>query len=157
MHVVGRNNLKQMQLLYKKNIVPAEQGRVTTVGFISDVYRFSGAADLIISRAGATNLAEFAMQGKACIIIPSPFLTGGHQLKNAQILADDKAVEVIDEAKILDDPNRLAKHVSLLIKHPEKLLNLANNFSRFAKPNATHDLSCLLLKVANDSSQKLIP
>ena len=83
-HVVGRKNLPDMQADYAAHLSAAEQGRVIVSGYVDDVYLYSGAADLIVTRAGATNLAEFAVQGKACIVVPSAFLAGGHQLKNAR-------------------------------------------------------------------------
>ncbi len=84
-HIVGENNILKMNKKYD-NEIKINRERVMVLGFIKDVYRYSGAADLIITRAGATNIAEFAVQAKACILIPSPYLTGGHQLKNAQYL-----------------------------------------------------------------------
>jgi UDP-N-acetylglucosamine--N-acetylmuramyl-(pentapeptide) pyrophosphoryl-undecaprenol N-acetylglucosamine transferase len=123
----------------------AEQGRIKVFGYISDIYRYSGAADLIITRAGATNLAEFALQGRACIIIPSPFLTGGHQLKNAQYMAEQSAGAILQENDFLADPNRLAKQVSDLLRDDAARHLYEKNVSKFAKPNATKDLAALIL------------
>jgi UDP-N-acetylglucosamine--N-acetylmuramyl-(pentapeptide) pyrophosphoryl-undecaprenol N-acetylglucosamine transferase len=145
-HVVGRINEADMQQFYTGALSPAELRRVQVFGFISDVYRYSGAADSIISRAGATNLAEFALQGKACIIIPSPFLTGGHQLKNAQYLVDQSAAQVIDETDLRTDPNRLAKQVSKLLRDPAQQHELGAHLHEFAKPRATQELAKLILQ-----------
>ena len=147
-HVVGRTNEAGMQQLYTGALSPAELRRVQVFGFISDVYHYSGAADIIISRAGATNLAEFALQGKACIIIPSPFLTGGHQLKNAQYLVDQSAAQVIDETDLRTDPNRLAKQVSKLLRDPAQQHELSVHLHKFAKPRATQELAKLILQTS---------
>lgn len=144
-HGVGRANETDMRALYAEKLSSAEQGRLQVHGFISDVYRYSGAADVIITRAGATNLAEFALQGKACIVVPSPFLTGGHQLKNAQFLANEQAVLVLDEADLAADPNRLAGQVSDLLNDPEKRQELSSRLAKFAKPKATRELAQLIL------------
>jgi UDP-N-acetylglucosamine--N-acetylmuramyl-(pentapeptide) pyrophosphoryl-undecaprenol N-acetylglucosamine transferase len=144
-HVVGRANQTDMQQQYDRQLSAEDRGRVQVLGFISDVYRYSGAADVVISRAGATNLAEFALQGKACIVIPSPFLTAGHQLKNAQYLAEQGAALVIDESELAADPNRLAKQVTQLLHNPAKRAKLSVHMASFARPQATQDLAQLIL------------
>lgn len=144
-HCVGSANKSDMDAYYNSNLTPDEQGRLQVFGYLSDVHRYSAAADVIITRAGATNLAEFAVQGKACVVIPSPFLTGGHQLKNAQYLADQHAAVVIDEADLTADPNRLAKQVSKLLSQPAKRQELSARIATFGKPNATHAIAQLIL------------
>jgi len=146
LQAAGRGNQADINRIYEKELSEAEQGRVKTYGFIDDVYRYSGAADVIITRAGATNLAEFALQGRACVVVPSPFLAGGHQLKNAQYLAEQQAAVVINERELLEDPNRLARAVSDLIDQPDRQKQLAEQLSHFAKPKATAELAGLILE-----------
>lgn len=93
----GRANEALLREQYQVDLSPEAFQRVQVAGFLHDVYRYSGAADIIVTRAGATNLAEFAVQGKACIVVPAPFLAGGHQLKNAAYLAEKQATEQISE------------------------------------------------------------
>ena len=145
LHSAGRNNEADIQAAYQAKLSPAEQDRVRVQGFIDDVYRYSGAADIVVTRAGATNLAEFALQGKACIVIPSPFLAGGHQLKNAHYLADQRAAVVLDEAALMADPNRLARQVSALLHNPKHQRELGDRLAKFAKPQATAELTQLIL------------
>ncbi len=149
-HVAGRANEADMKKLYNDILTPGEQGRVRVFGYLSDVYLYSGAADIIVSRAGATNLAEFAVQGKACVVIPSPFLSGGHQLKNARYLADHQAIELLNESDISADPNRLAKQVSALVHDTDRQRELGSYLSNFAKPQATQEIAQLLLKQGGD-------
>jgi UDP-N-acetylglucosamine--N-acetylmuramyl-(pentapeptide) pyrophosphoryl-undecaprenol N-acetylglucosamine transferase len=144
-HSAGRNNQAEVAELYRQNLGGKEQGRVRVFGFINDVYRYSGAADLVITRAGATNLAEFAVQGKACVVIPSAFLVGGHQLKNARYLADQQAAAVIKEDDLAADPNRLAKQVSRLLNDDKKRDDLGGRLAGFAKPDAAADIAKLIL------------
>lgn len=144
-HGVGRANEAIMRQTYSNDLSADELNRLHLFGYESDIYLYSGAADLIITRAGATNLAEFAVQGRACIVIPSPYLTSGHQLKNAQYLADNQAAVVLSESDIQADPNRLAKQVSDLLKNLPRRAELATNLARFAKPDATRDLAKLII------------
>lgn len=148
MHGVGRANEAGMKSLYQEKLSEEEQGRLRVDGYINDLYRYSGAADLVITRAGATNLAEFALQGEACLVVPSPFLAGGHQLKNAQYLADKQAALVLAENDLTDDPHRLARQVSDLFKDPALQKKLASNLAQFAKPEATKELAALILEQA---------
>ncbi len=145
-HGVGRANESAMRTTYEQSLTKPEQARVQVYGYLQDVYRYSGATDVIITRAGATNIAEFALQSRACIVIPSPFLAGGHQIKNAEYLQNQQAAIVLEEADILADPNRLAKQVSALLSHPEKRHQLEENLASFAKPQATQELAHVILQ-----------
>jgi UDP-N-acetylglucosamine--N-acetylmuramyl-(pentapeptide) pyrophosphoryl-undecaprenol N-acetylglucosamine transferase len=151
-HVVGRANLTDMESFYKTELPQEEQGRVQVLDFIQDVYRYSGAADIVITRAGATNLAEFAVQGKACIVVPSPFLAAGHQLKNGQYLAEQGAALVIDENDLTNDPNRLAKQVAQLLHNPDQTKALEAKLAGFARPNATQAITKLILEQTDETA-----
>ena len=70
-HITGRGFDGSVRKEYEKILSKADLKRVVIKEFVTDLYRYSGAADLIIARGGATNIAEFASQHKACIIIPS--------------------------------------------------------------------------------------
>jgi UDP-N-acetylglucosamine--N-acetylmuramyl-(pentapeptide) pyrophosphoryl-undecaprenol N-acetylglucosamine transferase len=145
-HVAGRANEAALKALYERELTEAGQGRVKVFGYLPDVYRYSGAANVVITRAGATNLAEFALQGKACIVVPSPVLAGGHQLKNAQYLHDQGAALVLNESDLMADSNRLAKQVSELLRDPTRQLALGKQLATFAKPQATRELAQVILK-----------
>jgi UDP-N-acetylglucosamine--N-acetylmuramyl-(pentapeptide) pyrophosphoryl-undecaprenol N-acetylglucosamine transferase len=148
-HVVGRANEAAIKHLYEAELTPGQQQRVKVFGYLEDVYRYSGAADLVITRAGATNLAEFALQAKACIVVPSPFLTGGHQLKNAAYLEEQGAVAVLPEDELTDDSNRLAKLVTTILNDPQTRAALEEKFSKFANANAAEKLAKLILDQIN--------
>jgi UDP-N-acetylglucosamine--N-acetylmuramyl-(pentapeptide) pyrophosphoryl-undecaprenol N-acetylglucosamine transferase len=147
-HVVGRANEAEMRKAYLSELPVDAQGRVQIMSFIPDVYRYSGAADIVICRAGATNLAEFAVQGKACIVVPSSFLAGGHQIKNAGYLAEQGAAAIITEDDLTDDPNRLAKQVAGLLHNPQQIEALGKKLAAFAQPHATQTIAKLILEQA---------
>jgi UDP-N-acetylglucosamine--N-acetylmuramyl-(pentapeptide) pyrophosphoryl-undecaprenol N-acetylglucosamine transferase len=151
LHGAGRANEADLKAAYAKSLAESELRRVEVHGFIKDVYRYSGAADIVITRAGATNLAEFALQGKPCIVVPSPFLTGGHQLKNAEYLERKNAVIVLEESSLLDNPHRLAKQVSELLRDNSERATLARGLHQFAKPHASEELAKLIIDQANEA------
>jgi len=145
-HTVGRGNEKTMNSLYQETLTPDEFKRTFVEGYLTDLYKYSGAADLIIARAGATNLAEFAAQGKACIIVPNPQLTGGHQLKNAAYLAAHQAIEIITENDISRNDNLFEQKIHSLLDSQDQRDLLKTNLTTFAQPNASTQIAELLLE-----------
>jgi UDP-N-acetylglucosamine--N-acetylmuramyl-(pentapeptide) pyrophosphoryl-undecaprenol N-acetylglucosamine transferase len=145
---VGRQHEAQVKKLNEAKLTTEQQGRVIVKGYIEDLYRYSGAADVIIMRAGATNLAEFAIQGKACLVVPNPQLTGAHQTKNAQYLAKQHAVEVVEEAQLKQDPTILKQRIKDLLTNERKQIELATSIAKLAHISAAHDLAVLLLEQA---------
>ena len=91
-HLAGRSLEVATSTAYDAILAPEARKRVMVQGFITGLYKYIGAADVVIARGGATNLAEFAVQAKACIIVPASQLVGNHQVKNAQVYADRGAI-----------------------------------------------------------------
>jgi len=149
--LAGQSQERVVRDAYQKVLGPANQDRVVVEGFISGLYRYSGAADVVITRAGATTLAEFAVQHKACVIVPNPFLTGGHQLKNAQILADRHACIDVTEQQLDANPEVLSGAVSRLLDNPKERQELSEELGKLAHAQAAGELAMLLLKEAKKS------
>jgi UDP-N-acetylglucosamine--N-acetylmuramyl-(pentapeptide) pyrophosphoryl-undecaprenol N-acetylglucosamine transferase len=149
-NIVGRANIEQVKKSYDEALDDDQRERVQLLDFIDNVYEYSGAADLIVSRGGATNIAEFAMQSKACIVVPSSYLTGGHQLKNAEFLEDNSAAVIVKDTDLAADSNRLAKPISRLLQDPAELTKLGKSLSKFARPDATSEIAELILKAIDE-------
>ncbi len=145
-HTVGRGNVTSMCDLYQQTLDSKDLKRVVIEGYLTDLYKFSAAADLIIARAGATNLAEFAAQRKACIIVPNPQLTGGHQLKNAAYLAEQNAIKIVTEKDIAHDKSIFENTIRALLDNQEQRDALSINLATFAQPNASILIAELLMK-----------
>src|SRR5262249_50128269 len=138
---------------YKQELSPKDQSRVVVKGFVNNLYQYSGAADVMVARAGGTSLAEFAAQAKACVVVPAPHLAGGHQLKNAQVLADRKAIKLVSEAVLQEDHHALMPALTDLLDHPDKAAALGKRLSSLARPNAAHLLAVLLLEVVDSAAK----
>lgn len=119
--------------------------RLTVLEFLDGMYRYSGAADVIVTRAGANAMAEFGVQGKACIVIPSPTLAGGHQLHNAEYLAQQQAAVIIDEGNMRNNPQILQHAIEDLLTNKLKARSLADKLQTLAIPDAARRLAQLLL------------
>jgi UDP-N-acetylglucosamine:LPS N-acetylglucosamine transferase len=75
-------------------------------------------------------------------------LAAGHQLKNAEYLADQDAALVLDEDELTSDANRLAKQLSGLLRDPARRQRLGRNLAKFSKPDATREITDLITKQA---------
>jgi UDP-N-acetylglucosamine--N-acetylmuramyl-(pentapeptide) pyrophosphoryl-undecaprenol N-acetylglucosamine transferase len=122
--------------------------RVTILGYTTTLHTYSAASDIVICRAGATALAEFAAQGRACIVVPNPFLTAGHQLKNAAYMANLGAVKLVNETNGQIDAKVLVQTVSSLLDSPSERVQLGQAFHATAKSGAAKQLAMLLLEQA---------
>lgn len=144
-HIAGQNNEREVKDKYGQILKDVSNKRVTVLGFSPEFYKYTAAADLIVSRAGATTLAEFAVASKPCILVPSPFLTGGHQTKNAEKLSEEGAAEIVQN----DAPaEALLGKIVKLLGNPKKRQALGKRLAATAKPNASGELADLLLKIA---------
>lgn len=116
--------------------------------FIMGLAPLFGAADVVVTRAGATSIQELSAMAKAAIIVPNPFLTGGHQLKNAAVYEKAKAALIIDEDEMVANPGVLRKALQILIEDPKKRDILGKRLHTFAKPEAAVDMASLLVDAA---------
>lgn len=144
-HTVGRGNELATNKIYQHNLDAVDLKKVKVEGYLTDLYRYSAAADVIVARAGATNLAEFASQAKACVIVPNPQLTGGHQLKNAAYLAEKEAIEIVTEQDIVRDNSKLEHAIQRLLGDEDLRSKLGKNLSAFANSNSANQLARILL------------
>ncbi|MDB5170632.1 MAG: UDP-N-acetylglucosamine--N-acetylmuramyl- (pentapeptide) pyrophosphoryl-undecaprenol [Candidatus Saccharibacteria bacterium] len=150
-HIAGRALHKSVAAAYDNELPADARARVVVKGFIGDLYRYSGAADVVIARGGATNLAEFAAQAKACIIIPSKQLIWN--IKNTEALLDRQAVVTLTEAQS-EQERRLASVVSDLFDHVSKREALGAALASLARPDSAKELAVLILDEAKSSKVK---
>ena len=104
------------------------------------------AADLVISRAGATSLAELAHLRKAAILIPLANAAQDHQRINAQIMEVAEAVRVISQENL--GRNILLQNIRNLLDDKEIREVLRQNIGRFDYPNAARDIAQLTFRLA---------
>jgi UDP-N-acetylglucosamine--N-acetylmuramyl-(pentapeptide) pyrophosphoryl-undecaprenol N-acetylglucosamine transferase len=96
------------------------------------------AADIIISRAGASSVSELCIVGKPVVFVPSPYVAEDHQTKNAEAISTKNAAILIPQ-KELD--SQFQVQFSELINSEEKQNKLSQNIKALALVNATKDIA----------------
>jgi len=130
-------------------VTPEADDRFQLHAFVSSgMASMLGAADVVVTRAGATTLLELAALARPTILVPNGYLTGGHQLKNAAAYAENGAVEVIDEHELEANPQLLVDMLTSLLVNPEQLKRMSKAFHEFAKPNAAIEMADMIESAA---------
>jgi len=142
-HVAGDMHSASLATDYTNTLESSLRGQVIVQGFTQDIYISQGAADVVVARAGATQLAEMAIQNLAVIVVPGR-LAGGHQDKNAQQLSSRKAVIAVAYAN-RDD---LLVNILALLGDKKQRQTLAATLGMLARPEAAADLAKIVLRIA---------
>ena len=108
-----------------------------------------GAADVVVSRAGATTIAELASLKKAVILVPFERLPGSHQVKNAERLQSAGAVEVLNDSDMMQDPTKLLALIRHLANSPVTRAKLADKLHSEARGGAARALAEIILKAVS--------
>jgi len=103
-------------------------------------------ADVIVSRAGSTSIAELTAVGRAAILVPLPTAADDHQTKNAEVLARSGAAEVIAQKDLTGA--LLADHVLALARDGQRRQAIATAARTFARPNAAKAIVDKALELA---------
>ena len=103
--------------------------------FFSDMAEIYSQADLIISRAGATTLAELTVFHKPVILIPFPFAADNHQEINGQYLVEAGAGLMFRQADLTGD--KLGMEIKRVLEDKKLLAEMAENSGKVARPEAT--------------------
>ena len=130
--------------LYFEEYKKYNSENVQVVAFIEKMDFVYAAADVIISRAGASSVSELCIVGKPVIFIPSPNVAEDHQTKNAKAIVDKKGALLLKESQ-LDAEFSLV--FEALLKDPEKQKQLSENIKELALPEATKQIVDEIVKL----------
>lgn len=111
--------------------------------YINSTMDYMSAADVIITRAGASTLAEIAVVGTPPIIIPSPWVAQDHQTHNARALSDQGGGITLLEK----DRDQFWQTLKDYLYDEERLAKTRERLAQLAKPNATHDIANEVFKL----------
>ena len=114
--------------------------------FISDMGAAYQAADLVISRAGASSISEFCLIGKPVILVPSPNVAEDHQTKNAMALVNVKAAIYVKDS----EASKLLLPLAIdTVKDEEKLASLKEHILKLALPDSAEIIAKEVIKLAH--------
>ena len=134
---------------YSEEIAKRLQGEklpnLKVTDFITDMGTAYKAADLVISRAGASSISEFCLIGKPVILVPSPNVAEDHQTKNALALANRDAAIYVKDAEA---PATLLELAVKTVNDEEKLKSLSENVLKLALPDSAEIIAKEVIKLA---------
>ena len=113
--------------------------------FIPDMAKAMCDADLVVSRAGATSLAELAVLGRGTVLVPYPFASHGHQEQNARVWEEAGAGRVVLESELTAD--RLASILEELLSEPGKIRRMAEIARSLGRPHAAGEAMAACLEM----------
>ena len=118
--------------------------------FITDMGAAYKAADLVISRAGASSISEFGLIGKPVILVPSPNVAEDHQTKNALALANKGAALYVKDAEA---PATLLPLAIETVQDEQKLKSLSDNVLTLALPDSANIIAREVIALAHSTHQ----
>ena len=130
--------------LYFEDYKKYNSANVQVLDFIDRMDLVYAAADIVISRAGASSVSELCLVGKPVIFIPSPNVAEDHQTKNAKSIVDRKGALMIKESELEAEFSLVFE---ALLKDQEKQKQLSENIKELALPNATKQIVDEIVKL----------
>lgn len=122
---------------------------VVVTKFISDMAAAYAAADLVVSRAGASSISELELLGKPCILVPSPNVAEDHQTKNARALSDKGAALLVTDA---DARGKLIDETIALAHDKQRLQRMSEEIRKLALPDSDERIVDEIVRIIQDKN-----
>ena len=139
-------DLERVRAAYARMGVPAE-----VEAFFPDLPRRMAASHIVVSRSGASTVAELAAIGRPAILVPLPHALDQDQRANAELLQKARGAIMFDQSRFT--PDRLAAEIARLAAEPEKLAAMAAAARGQGILDAADRLADLVVKVAGIEAQ----
>lgn len=139
-HQTGERDFEATQQAYAASMqaVEAHVNAPEVVPFLFDVPRAMTGTDLVVSRSGATTVAEITACGKPAILIPFPHAIHGHQERNARVLEQAGAAHLILDQQLTVEG--LAEIIQQLFKNPERLQDMQQHSRGLGRTNSAEQV-----------------
>ncbi len=121
--------------------------RIRLYSYLDQIPKALAAADLAVTRSGATTLAEITALGVPALLVPSPNVVNNHQYYNARLLADAEAAVLIEEKDF--DFRRLQQEVEYLLNEPALLEEMKKKSIKMGVTDAAERLYRCLQEVSS--------
>ena len=149
-HGTGKAGYSAMAaLLRKKGLTGQLPNGIEVREYIENMSAIMKEADLVISRAGASTIAELTAMGKPAILIPSPNVVNNHQEPNARQLEKAGGAVMLLEKDCSSE--ELYDTVTKLLKDKKKLIEMSKAQLSLAVPNATNKIVDIVLSLCNQT------
>ena len=145
LHQTGKSDYEAVRETYRKWGI-----RGTVAAFIHQMPEGYAVADLVISRAGATTLAELTAVGRAAILIPYPFAAANHQEVNAQRLSEMGAARVILDHEL--DSETLARNLRDLYDNAGIRAEMERSSRSLGRPDAAQKVVEIVMALIKNSA-----
>lgn len=145
-HVTGKNDYESIRQRYLKENIKSK-----VYPFLNEIDRAYTASDLVISRSGATTIAELTYFGKPSILIPYG-KKSVHQAENAYYLSGEGAALTVEEDKL--DAGNMKKLVTNFMEDPGRLNEFSANSKRLGRPDAAKALAEEIVKLIRRGNVK---
>ena len=146
-HATGSYGWRWMpELVREKGVDLSVHPELDMREYIHNMPELMAAADLIITRAGASSLSEIEASGLPCIIVPSPNVTDNHQEKNARVLERQGAAQVLLEPGLTAEA--LYEAVKHLMTDPETRRTMRENLRKMAVVDSAERIYNTILELA---------
>lgn len=149
-HAAGKRDFEHLKEEFSKHGL-LEKKNVVLVDYIYDMDVRMKRADVVISRAGAMTISELALLGKAAVLVPSPYVAANHQYKNAKVLYDAGACELVQDSEF--EGGRLTKVVENMLMNEAARNSFGHNIKAFAKPEANRIIYEEIKKIIDEKSK----
>jgi UDP-N-acetylglucosamine--N-acetylmuramyl-(pentapeptide) pyrophosphoryl-undecaprenol N-acetylglucosamine transferase len=153
LHQSGARHEETTRAAYAASGAPQEQWRVQA--FLDDMPQQFGAADLILSRSGASTVAELAAAGKPSLLIPFPQAADDHQRKNAEVMAEAGAAAMLIEQSM--SKTELLETLRGLLDDPDRLRQMAGRARSLAHSDAAKRIAQIAAGLAPATTDSQIP
>lgn len=129
----------------------SKAANVKQMAFVTNMDMAYRAADLVVSRAGASSISELQLLAKPAILVPSPNVAEDHQTKNAQALVDRSAAIMVRD---VDAVEQLAATMLATVADDDLLASLSDNVARMALHHSAEAIVDQVEKIINHSNEK---
>ena len=139
------DDIDRVRVRYAELGIPAD-----LMTYIEDMPDKLAEAHLVISRAGASTIAELTAAGRPAILVPYPSATDDHQTFNAQEMTKAGGARTIQQSDF--KPHVLARQIEAMAADPQALANAAARSLSVGRPHAARDLADLVERIGNKLS-----
>lgn len=144
-HLTGRNHLARVKAKVESVLAEDAVLDYRVFGFRKDMENLYSAADLVVSRAGATTIAELTSLGLPALFVPYPY-AGGHQKENARVVVHSGGAKEIPDELVGE---KLRDEVEMLLENETVLQEMSRNSERTARPDASQCVFDVCCEVMN--------